>query len=93
MQPTELRSFAPAPTWMDLLTPAERQVAALLGEGLANKEIAGVLDRSELTVRNYVAAVMRKCRVQGRGRFIALYHRTLAGGLGVPFGGGLFRAP
>ena len=43
-----------------MLTPRERQVLALLAEGLVNKQIAGRLAISEHTVKAHVAAIFAK---------------------------------
>jgi DNA-binding CsgD family transcriptional regulator len=51
----------------------------LLGEGLTNKEIASALGKSVPTIRNHVAAILDKSGMPGRGRFIALFHRTTLG--------------
>lgn len=53
------------------LTPAERRVCELLLRGLSNKEIASALGRAEPTVKNQVAAVLRKHRVPSRARLLA----------------------
>ena len=54
------------------LTPAERRVCELMLQGLANKEIASVLNRSQATIKNQVASVLRKCGVPSRMRLMAL---------------------
>lgn len=54
------------------LTPAESRVLELLLAGLANKEIASELGRAEPTIKNQVAAILRKHRVPSRARLIAL---------------------
>jgi len=46
------------------LTPRERQVMALVTAGKMNKQAAGVLGLSEITVKVYRAAVMRKMGVR-----------------------------
>ena len=55
------------------LTAAELRVCELMLEGLANKEIAAALDRAEATIKNQVAAVLRKHGVPSRMRLMALY--------------------
>lgn len=53
------------------LTPAESRVLELVLAGLANKEIAAELGRAEPTIKNQVAAILRKHRVPSRARLIA----------------------
>jgi len=48
------------------LTPRERQVVALIGDGLGNKEIANRLHISIDTVRSHVANLLKKLRVRTR---------------------------
>jgi DNA-binding NarL/FixJ family response regulator len=48
------------------LTPREREVLALLAEGLSNKELAARLTISEHTVKFHVNAVLAKLGVQRR---------------------------
>ncbi len=48
------------------LTPAEREVARLVREGLSNAEIASARGTSANTVANQIAAIMRKLRVGSR---------------------------
>lgn len=43
-----------------VLTPAEREVAALVAQGLTNREIASRLVLVEGTVKNHVSALLRK---------------------------------
>jgi FixJ family two-component response regulator len=43
-----------------ILTPREREVMALVAEGLANKQIAAALDLKEITVKVHRSQVMRK---------------------------------
>jgi FixJ family two-component response regulator len=49
---------------MALLTPRERQVIELVVRGLMNKQIAGVLGLSEITVKLHRGSMMRKMRVR-----------------------------
>jgi len=62
-------------TPFDALTQGEKRVAALLAEGLSNKEIASQLDLSEATIKNHVASIYRRTGLRGRGRFIAAASR------------------
>ena len=54
------------------LTQAESRVLGYVLSGLSNKEIAGRLGRAEPTIKNQVAAILRKHRVPSRSRLIAL---------------------
>jgi len=57
---------------MTMLSPAERVVAALLQQGLSNKEIARVLGKSEFTVKHQVSAILAKTGAPTRARLMAL---------------------
>ncbi|MGB1024997.1 MAG: response regulator, partial [Rhodospirillaceae bacterium] len=48
------------------LTPRQREVLALLGEGKSNKEIARVLNLSEGTVKLHVTAILKALHVTNR---------------------------
>ena len=48
------------------LTERETDVLRLLGEGLANKEIARVLRIGDGTVKTHVSSILAKLQVQGR---------------------------
>ncbi len=52
------------------LTPSERQVLALIAQGLDNEAIASALDKSEKTVRNQISSIFSKLGVQKRGEAI-----------------------
>jgi len=63
------------------LTLRERQILALLSQGLSNVEIACRLARSEKTVEHHVSAVLRKLDAHTRGEAVMLAGRL---GLGEP---------
>lgn len=48
------------------LTPRQREVLALLGQGKSNKEIARILDLSEGTVKLHVTAILKALNVNNR---------------------------
>jgi DNA-binding NarL/FixJ family response regulator len=48
------------------LTPRERQIVALITEGLTNREIAGRLRISEATARNHVTSILAKLEMGDR---------------------------
>jgi DNA-binding NarL/FixJ family response regulator len=50
------------------LTTREREIAALVGEGLSNKEIATALSIEVATVKNHVHRVIEKLDVRRRGQ-------------------------
>jgi DNA-binding NarL/FixJ family response regulator len=68
----ELHGFlggASAPDLKDL-TAAEREVFALLAEGLDNRDIAARLEKNEKTVRNQVSAILGKLDLRSRAQAI-----------------------
>lgn len=56
---------------LELLTPRQREVAALVAEGLTNAEIATRLVLSQGTVANHVADIMRRVGVRRRAQLAA----------------------
>lgn len=52
----------------NMLTPREREIWKCIGEGLSNKEIAGALNISVLTVKNHVHHLLRKLNVSTRSQ-------------------------
>lgn len=57
---------------VDVLTPRERDIAALLEQGLSNREIAARLYIELPTVKNHVQSILRKLDVRRRGEAAAL---------------------
>ncbi len=62
---------APVDTGDDTLTPREREILTLLGEGLVNKEIAAQLGISEHTVKTHLAAIYEKLEASNRAEAVA----------------------
>jgi DNA-binding CsgD family transcriptional regulator len=61
------------------LTPSERDVALLAIKGFSNGEIAGMLDKSEGTVKAQSNAVFRKAGVSGRVQLMSHFMDELIG--------------
>jgi DNA-binding NarL/FixJ family response regulator len=59
------------------LTPTEKEVALLLLKGLSLKEAAGVMHRSERTVRQHAVAVYKKSGLSGRAELAAFFLEDL----------------
>ncbi|TAJ30971.1 MAG: response regulator transcription factor [Nitrospirae bacterium] len=59
-----------------MLSPRERQVLRLVGEGLANKKIAAVLHLSVRTVEGHLSRIHSKLEVGGRTNLIRLALRS-----------------
>ena len=53
-------------TGINLLTPREEQVVALVAEGLGNRQIAGELNLSEHTIKKYLFRIFEKLGVSTR---------------------------
>jgi DNA-binding NarL/FixJ family response regulator len=60
------QSDAPADPGLELLTDREREVLALLGDGMTNAAIASALFLSTATVKDHVSAILTKLAVPGR---------------------------
>jgi DNA-binding NarL/FixJ family response regulator len=54
-----------------VLTPREQEVAALIAEGMSNRQIAARLHLSERTVENHVAHILTKLAFDSRARVAA----------------------
>jgi DNA-binding CsgD family transcriptional regulator len=60
------------------LTPRQRQILGLMCKGKANKEIANELDISLGTVKQHIAALFKRMRVQNRSMAVAQGQELLA---------------
>lgn len=60
------RSADAAPRLVEQLTPRERDVLALVADGLSNREIATELDISEHTVKFHLASIFGKLGASSR---------------------------
>ncbi|MEE6263359.1 response regulator transcription factor [Plantactinospora sonchi] len=61
---------------LDLLTPRELEVLALLGRGLSNTELAAALFLSEATVKTHVARIFAKLALRDRAQAVVLAYET-----------------
>ena len=66
-KPTEAKSTEPA---YGELTEREKEIAALLVEGLTNRQIADHLYISEGTVKNYISAIYDKTGIHDRVKLV-----------------------
>ncbi|MGM0386682.1 MAG: response regulator [Actinomycetota bacterium] len=58
------------------LTDREREVLSLVGQGLANEDIARALHLSPLTVKTHVNRAMTKLGVRDRAQLVVIAYRT-----------------
>ncbi len=71
------RAKAPRPAKeLDILTEREREVLALVGEGLSNDEIAGHLFMSPATARTHVSRAMTKLGARDRTQLVVIAYET-----------------
>jgi DNA-binding NarL/FixJ family response regulator len=59
-----------------MLSAREREVVALLGEGLSNRRIAGQLCISETTVRHHLTSIFSKLEVHDRLQLLLYAYRN-----------------
>ena len=64
----------------ELLTAREREVVALVADGLSNEEIAERWVVSNATVRTHVSRAMTKLNARDRAQLVVFAYRTRAGG-------------
>lgn len=62
-----------------LLSPQEQRLLPLVAKGLTNKEIAGHLELSEKTVKNYLANIFSKLNIGRRSQIAAFYAGSFKG--------------
>lgn len=73
------RGQTPTPvdeTAVSALTPREREVVGLVGQGLSNAEIAARLHLSPLTAKTHVSRAMTKLHARDRAQLVVLAFRT-----------------
>jgi DNA-binding NarL/FixJ family response regulator len=66
----------PDPRVLDLLTSREREVMALVANGLSNDEIAGRLYVSPATAKTHVHRAMTKLNARDRAQLVVLAYET-----------------
>jgi two-component system, NarL family, nitrate/nitrite response regulator NarL len=72
----EAQKHDPEVAKIDTLTEREREVIALIGEGLRNKQIAARLFISDGTVRNHLTTVFAKLEVSDRFELLMYAYRN-----------------
>jgi DNA-binding NarL/FixJ family response regulator len=65
-----------APPSMAVLTEREREVVALVAQGLTNEEIAGVLVLSPATARTHVSRAMVKLHARDRAQLVVFAYQS-----------------
>lgn len=68
------RSRARTPSHSLTFTPRQRQILALVADGLSNAEIAAALGISRRTVEKHVEAIHAKAGTATRARLVAFAH-------------------
>ena len=63
---TRLRDGTPADDRLSMLTDREREILALIADGLTNRQIGERLFLAEKTVKNYVSGLLSKLGMQRR---------------------------
>jgi len=71
-----LRSASDGDPRLGSLNPRERQVLALIADGLTNRQIGNRLTLTEKTVKNYVSTLLAKLGLQSRTQAAVLHLET-----------------
>lgn len=71
-QRAQLDAFASVRTRFESLTPREREVFGLVTSGLLNKQIAGRLNLSEITVKIHRGNLMRKMQAESLANLVRM---------------------
>ncbi|MEU7279834.1 response regulator transcription factor [Streptomyces sp. NPDC045431] len=70
-------SAAPTgPVGLDLLSPREREVLALVGRGHSNDEIAAMLHLSPLTAKTHVSRILTKLAARDRAQLVVIAYES-----------------
>jgi DNA-binding NarL/FixJ family response regulator len=72
-----MRRPDPALRQLDLLSPQEKRVLALITEGLTNRQIGERLNLAEKTIKNYVSSVLSKLGLERRTQAAVLGTRLV----------------
>lgn len=64
------------PERLDVLTPREREVVALVGQGLGTREIGLELFMSPATAKTHVNRAMTKLQARDRAQLVVIAHET-----------------
>ena len=70
------RRHRPPPERLEALTEREREVLALVAQGLSNKEIAERLVISPATAKTHVSRTMMKLRAHDRAQLVVIAYET-----------------
>jgi DNA-binding NarL/FixJ family response regulator len=73
---TRAKQPQPSASRYDMLTEREREVVALVGEGLTNEEIATRLIMSAATARTHVSRAMTKVGARDRAQLVVFAYET-----------------
>jgi DNA-binding NarL/FixJ family response regulator len=78
---TQLKNTTAPDPLLDTLTLRERQILALIADGLTNRQIGERLKLAEKTVKNYVSSVLSKLGLEHRTQaaILLVEHRKSAG--------------